>query len=95
MLKKGIYMYEWDETKNQINIDKHGIAFEIAQEILNDPHGYEVSRVVGDEVRIKYVGKIDNVVLSVVYTIRGAKYRVISVRCASKTERRIYNEYKN
>ena len=87
-------MFEWDENKNQINIDKHGISFDIAQEVFSDSNGYEVSRIVENEIRMKYVGRIDNIILSVVYTKRGTKCRIISARCASKTERRIYHECK-
>ncbi|TXJ01672.1 MAG: BrnT family toxin, partial [Neisseriales bacterium] len=44
--------------------------------------------------RIKYVGSLDDVILSVIYTRRGKKYRIISARCASKIERRLYHENK-
>jgi uncharacterized protein len=29
--------YEWDEAKNSVNIIKHGISFEEASEVFNDP----------------------------------------------------------
>ena len=76
-------MFEWDKTKNQKNFEKHGITFEVAVEVFTDK-----------EIRIKYVGLLDDIVLSVVYTKRGKKYRIISARCASKTERRLYHENK-
>lgn len=28
--------FEWDETKNRINQEKHGISFEEAQEVFDD-----------------------------------------------------------
>lgn len=87
-------MFEWDEDKNLANVEKHWIRFEIAVEVFKDVRAYEVNRIVGDEIRTKFVGLIDEVVLSVVYTTRGNKYRIISARCASKTERRIYYENK-
>ncbi len=87
-------MFEWDENKNQKNFEKHGIAFDVAVEVFSDKDGYEVNRIVDNEIRIKYVGSLDGIVLSVVYTKRGKKYRIISVRCASKTERRLYHENK-
>jgi uncharacterized DUF497 family protein len=34
-IRKGIY--EWDDSKNQKNIEKHGISFEEAIEIIQDP----------------------------------------------------------
>jgi uncharacterized DUF497 family protein len=30
--------FEWDENKNQSNISKHGIDFEQAQKIFEDPN---------------------------------------------------------
>ena len=29
--------FEWDEEKNKTNQTKHGISFEIAREIFDDP----------------------------------------------------------
>ena len=29
--------FEWDEQKNQVNIRKHGISFELAQQIFESP----------------------------------------------------------
>jgi uncharacterized DUF497 family protein len=87
-------MFEWDENKNLLNLEKHGISFEVAIEVFNDKNAYENNRVVGGEVRVKFVGEIDEIILSVVYTIRKNKQRIISARPASKTERRVYYENK-
>lgn len=87
-------MFEWDKIKNQKNFEKHGITFEVAVEVFTDKDGYEVPRIVDNEIRIKYVGSLDDVILSVIYTKRGKKYRIISARCASKIERRLYHENK-
>ena len=29
--------FEWDETKNQANIQKHGVSFETAKRIFDGP----------------------------------------------------------
>jgi len=29
--------FEWDETKNKLNLQKHGVAFEDAKAIFDDP----------------------------------------------------------
>lgn len=29
--------FEWDENKNRLNQTKHGISFEEAKEVFNDP----------------------------------------------------------
>ena len=87
-------MFEWDENKNQKNFDKHGLTFDVSIEVFSDKYGYEVDRIVDNEIRTKYVGSLDGVVLSVIYTKREQKYRIISARCASKTERRLYHDNK-
>lgn len=87
-------MFEWDENKNKKNFEKHGITFDVAVEVFSDKDGYEVNRIAASEIRIKYVGSLGDIVLSVVYTKRGKKYRIISARRASKTERRLYHENK-
>jgi uncharacterized DUF497 family protein len=87
-------MFEWDDNKNIINTKKHGVSFELAVEVFGDKNGYEVNRVVNKELRTKFVGAVDDVILSVVYAVRKNKYRLISARCASKIERRIYYDNK-
>ncbi len=46
-------LFEWDETKNRLNIHKHGISFEQAVKIFD---GYTVDRIDDrfgyDEVRV-------------------------------------------
>lgn len=85
---------EWDETKNQLNIRKHGISFDEAAEIFNDPNlieffdnvhstAYE-SRYICYGVTSKYL------LLAVVYTDRNGTIRLISARRASNRERGVY-----
>jgi uncharacterized DUF497 family protein len=86
-------MYEWDDKKNQINIEKHGIEFEIAIEVFSDSNAIvQFNREVDGEIRDQIIGKIDGeiVILFVVFTKRGAKIRLISARRANKDERAIY-----
>lgn len=32
---------EWDERKNELNIKKHGVSFEEAEEVFNDTFALE------------------------------------------------------
>jgi uncharacterized DUF497 family protein len=32
-------MYEWHETKNNSNLEKHGLDFNLAIEVFSDPNG--------------------------------------------------------
>ena len=84
--------FEWDEKKNQINISKHGIDFAAAALIFLDYDRIEAedNRKSYGEIRYRTIGLVNKIILCVVYTIRDAKYRIISARRASKNERETY-----
>lgn len=86
--------FEWDADKNQANIDKHGIAFDLAIQIFNgDTLTYQDTRFDYDEVRMISIGPLSKrLMISVVHTKRGDKTRIISARHASREERRNYHE---
>ena len=87
--------FEWDENKNQINIDKHGISFEEAMTVFYDPdalvtHDEDHS---DDEDRFLILGISEALHLLVVchcYRETNETIRIISARKANKTEARQY-----
>lgn len=85
---------EWDAAKNETNIDKHRISFELAQEIFK---GVFISKIDNrknyGEVRLLALGMLGEFVLLVVYTMRGEKVRIISARRANEEERSVYYGY--
>jgi uncharacterized DUF497 family protein len=87
-------MYEWDENKNRLNLEKHGLDFNLAIEVFSDPNSIvEDNREINGEIREQIIGKIDSetiIILFVVYTKRGNAIRIISARKASKRERYMY-----
>jgi uncharacterized DUF497 family protein len=90
-------MYEWDENKNQANILKHGLSFNLAVEVFSDPNAVvQYNREIDGGRRAQIIGRIDGevVILFVVFTVRGQKIRLISARKANKYERAVY-ENKN
>jgi hypothetical protein len=84
--------FEWDENKRKYNLEKHAIDFIDAIAIFNDPDRIEFASIRNRETRIQTIGMVHNVVLFLVYTLRGRKKRIISVRRASKNERKAYHE---
>ncbi|MBR4605403.1 MAG: BrnT family toxin [Lachnospiraceae bacterium] len=88
--------FEWDENKNRINYAKHGVSFEVASKVFNDPlAAYIFDRIVDGEERWHAVGKIDNLpLIVVVHTYRNENneeiIRIISARKATQHERRQY-----
>ena len=88
--------YEWDDNKNEANLVKHKIDFSTAIAVFEDPNRLEEdsTKPEYEEVRIKTIGKVNAFVfvLTVVYTNRDEKRRIISARPANKAERQKYNE---
>lgn len=91
--------FEWDEQKNQTNIIKHGISFQEAQEVFNDPKllTYVDDRFDYDEIRELSIGQLflpeqPVIVVLVVHTDRNGVTRIISARRANKKERKRYEQ---
>jgi uncharacterized DUF497 family protein len=77
--------FEFDETKSQANLQKHGIHFIDAQALWNDPNLLEIPAKTEDEPRYLLIGLINAKHWSAVITYRGINVRLISVR-RSRTE---------
>lgn len=81
--------FEWDRTKAEQNLRKHGVAFEDAVDLFDDPrHLTQEGKIVDGEVRFKTTG------LTIIHVLRettdGSVMRIISARPASRRERRSY-----
>jgi len=82
---------EWDEAKAASNLAKHGVSFEEAETVSDDPNtAYAPDAVYpGDEERGIAIGyTLENRLLFIVYTSRGEVPRIISARRATAQERR-------
>jgi len=95
--------FTWDERKNLINQQKHGISFETAVLVFEDIH--QVSRperTVDGETRWQTIGMVNGInVLLVAHTVSERSrdeegdeeiIRIISARKATPQERRVYAE---
>jgi len=84
--------FEWDEKKNKSNKVKHKISFEDAKSVFDDKKRiqYLSSQKAYGERRWRTVGSMLGILISVVYTVRRAVFRIISARRASKKEKRDY-----
>jgi uncharacterized DUF497 family protein len=83
--------FEWDEGKRLANIKKHNLDFENAALVFADIHYTGYSPRPGED-RWLTVGKIKNDIVTVVWTKRGDKIRIISVRKARDEEKRRYSD---
>jgi len=87
--------YEWDEKKAEVNLSKHGVSFDEAKTVFDDPlyvdfydpdHSFE-------EHRFILLGKsVQGRVLFVSYMERNDNIRLISARDAASSERRAYEQ---
>ena len=90
--------FEWDETKNRLNLRKHDVRFETAVLVFDDPYAItQRDRSFDDEERWITVGAIGpGSILLVVHTFYEEHdeevIRVISARAAESHERRSYEE---
>ena len=82
--------FEWDESKRQSNIEKHGIDFKDALQLFEDKMRVEALSLQKDEERYITFGVVNEVILAVVYTNRNNVKRIISARVAHENERKIY-----
>ena len=85
-----MYSFEFDSKKSQSNKAKHGIGFDEAQLIWEDPDLLEVQAKSDDEYRYLVIGKIAKKHWSAVITYRDENIRIISVRRSRETEVTIY-----
>lgn len=85
--------FEWDDEKAQSNLKKHGVSFEEAATIFNDPRIATISDPDHSEDEERYVSIGMSVImrlLSVIHTFRKERNRLISARKATKAEKKNY-----
>ena len=86
-------MFEWDETKNQVNRDKHGVDFNAVWDVdWSTAIRVLDARANYGEERFVAFGFIGKRLHCVAYTWRGAVMRVISLRKANTREQDFYEE---
>ena len=83
--------YEWDENKRLSNIAKHEIDFTAVYDFEWAAVHEKRSDRYGEE-RIAATGYIGERLYRVIYTMRGEKKRIISLRKANRREEREYAE---
>ena len=87
--------FEWDENKNQTNIEKHSISFEEASSVFEDTDALIISdeEHSQNEDRFVLIGfsyKFNLLVVCHCYRQNEEVVRIISARKATKNERKEY-----
>ena len=82
--------FEFDDGKSRRNLAKHGMDFNAAQALWDDPDLLEIPARTADEPRFIVIGIIAKEHWSAVITYRGRNIRIISVRRSRAKEVRLY-----
>lgn len=86
--------FEWDAAKARANLAKHGVSFEEAKKVFDDPLVFTRydDRFDYDEDRYVAIGQAVGRMLTVVYTERADRIRIISAWPATRDESDAYYE---
>lgn len=85
--------YDWDEVKEAINLRRHGVTFDEAEQAIMHPLAVDKPDIGHSlvESRFKVVGWSEqHRLLVVIVSASGLRPRIISARRATKRERHAY-----
>ncbi|MBK9228566.1 MAG: BrnT family toxin [Ignavibacteria bacterium] len=84
--------FDWDGGNSGKNYLKHGITDKEAEDLFKNYPLISEGSAYGNEERYQLFAALDNEPMTVIFTIRNKKIRIISARKMSKKERSFYNE---
>jgi uncharacterized DUF497 family protein len=86
--------FEWDLAKARANKAKHGVSFDQARDVFDDPLACEVEHDLAryGEQRFVIIGRARPGLLTVAYVEVEDRVRIISARHATRRERSAYAE---
>ncbi len=84
--------FEFDASKSKANLAKHGIDFEMAQELWRDAEGLLVPSRRSREPRKLLMARREGKLWTAIFTERGEATRIISARRSRDNERMAYYE---
>jgi uncharacterized DUF497 family protein len=88
--------FEWDASKAAANLKKHGVSFEEAKTVFENPLAVILDDEAhsADERREIIIGHSQrNRLLLAAFTVRTSQIRLISARLATRQEREDYEQY--
>lgn len=86
-------IWVWDADKARMNVAKHGVTFETASLVFDDPMLINEPDPHPDEDRWRVIGRVRMTTLFVVHTViePDGTGRIISARRATASERKRYD----
>ncbi len=88
-------VFEWDEGKAKANAAKHGVDFEEARTIFNDPQLLTFEDLYHSEHEQRYLSlgiSLRGHLLIAAHTEEGETIRLISCRATTRRERKTYED---
>lgn len=85
--------FDWDGQKARSNLAKHGVSFDEAKTVFEDPFAITIPDPDHSDEEMRFIDlgySRNNRLLIVVYTERNNLIRIISSREADKNERKQY-----
>jgi len=88
-------VFEWDETKNKVNVQKHGVSFEEAESVFFDDFALLIADPDHSENEDRFVllglsAKLRLLLVCHCFEVDDGLIRVISCRKASRKEIPLY-----
>lgn len=87
--------FEYDPNKSAGNKEKHGVDFDEAQALWDDPDLIVIDALNSIEPRSAWIGVMGGRHWTAITTDRGGVTRIISVRRSHKSEEELYERGKN
>lgn len=89
------FIFEWNDTKAERNLAKHGVSFDEACSVFGDPLTITIDDPLHSDNEDRFVNlghSNKGRLLVVVFVERGNNIRIISARIATRRERVNYEE---
>lgn len=87
--------FEWDQLKAVSNLKKHGVSFEEAKTVFDNPLAVifdDEAHSVNEQREIIIGHSRQNQLLLIAFTERSGNVRIISARLATRNEREDYEQ---
>ena len=84
--------FEWDEGNKQKSFKKHNVSITEAEEVFNSQPLIVLRTAYLNEERFQMFGESKERLITIIFTIRKNKIRIISARDMSKKERNFYED---
>jgi uncharacterized protein len=84
--------FDWDDGNEQKNYIKHKVSMKEAEEVFNSQPFIVLRTAYINEERFQMFGESKHRLLTIIFTIRRKKIRIISARDMSKKERKFYED---